>query len=95
MNSYNSHAVSAEEKLLTPTQAADFLSVTPEQVRKLIRKRDLPAVNVGTGTRRPLYRIQRQALEDFLNSRWQSSAKVPKKKFKRLAPGPDFFPHLK
>ncbi len=95
MNKHNSKAIFAGEKLLTPRQAADYLAVTPEQVRNLIRRGRLSATNVGTGTKRPLYRIRQQALEDFLNRRWQSNSIVRKKKFKRLAPAPDFFPHLK
>ncbi|MHC4682220.1 MAG: helix-turn-helix domain-containing protein [Planctomycetota bacterium] len=95
MNNGNSKTVLIGERLLIPSQAADLLGVTPEQVRKLIRRGDLSATNVGTGMKRPLYRIQKQALEGFLSSRCQSDATVPKKKFKRLAPVPDFFPHLK
>jgi excisionase family DNA binding protein len=83
------------EKLLTHSQAADYLAVTPEQNRNLIRRGRLSAINVGTGAKRPLYRIRRQALEDFLSRRWQSDSEMPKKKFRQLAPVPDFFPHLK
>lgn len=95
MNNRDSEAIFTGEKLLTPSQAADYLAVTPEQVRNLIRRGRLSATNVGTGTKRPLYRIRQQALEDFLNRRWQSDSIVNKKKFKRLAPVRDFFPHLK
>ena len=95
MNNHDPQAVFTGEKLLTPSQAADYLSVTPEQVRRLIRGGDLSATNVGTGAKRPLYRIRQQALEDFLNCRRQPSLTVRKKKFKRLAPVPDLFPHLK
>ena len=95
MNNRDSEAIFTGEKLLTPSQAADYLAVTPEQVRNLIRRGRLSATNVGTGTKRPLYRIRQQALEDFLSRRWQSDSTTPKKKFKRLAPAPDFFPHLK
>ncbi|MHC4204046.1 MAG: helix-turn-helix domain-containing protein [Planctomycetota bacterium] len=95
MNNRNSEAIFTGDKLLTPSQAADYLAVTPEQIRNLIRRGRLSAINVGTGTKRPLYRIRGQDLEDFLSHRWQSDSRVPKKKFKQLAPVPDFFPHLK
>ena len=84
-----------QDQLLTPNEAATKLKVTPEQIRSLIRKGQLFAVNVGTGTKRPLYRITQQALNDFLSRRWQPSLVTQRKKFKRLAPAPDFFPGLK
>ena len=84
-----------QEQLFTPNEAATRLKVAPEQIRSLIRKGQLSAVNVGTGPKRPLYRITQQALDDFLNHRYQPARTIHKKKFKRLAPAPDFFPHLK
>ena len=95
MNNQKSKANFSGEKLLTPNQAADYLAVTPEQIRNLIRRGRLSAINVGTGSKRPLYRIRRQALEDFLSRRCQPGSTMPKKKFKQHAPVPDFFPHLK
>jgi excisionase family DNA binding protein len=84
-----------QSQLLTPNEAASKLKVTSEQVRSLIRKGLLSAVNVGTGKKRPLYRITQQALNDFLLRRWHPSSSIQRKKFKRLAPAPDFFPGLK
>ena len=84
-----------EKHLLTPNQAAEYLNVTPEQVRCLIRKGQLSAVNVGTGTKRPLYRITQQALNDFLSRLWQPGLAKQREKFKQGAHVPDFFPHLK
>ena len=84
-----------QEQLFTPNEAAVKLKVTPEQIRSLIRKGQLSAINVGTGPKRPLYRITQQALDDFLNHRYQPTLTIRKKKFKRLAPAPDFFPELK
>jgi len=81
--------------LLTPNQAAAYLSVTAEQIRCLIRKGQLSAVNVGAGTKRPLYRITQQALNDFLCRRQQPHSTKQGKKFKQADPVPDFFPHLK
>jgi excisionase family DNA binding protein len=82
-------------RLLTPGEAAEYLHVSPEQVRTLIRKGQMSANNVGAGTKRPLYRITQQALDDFLDHRWRPGPAIRKKKFKRLDPAPDFFPHLK
>lgn len=84
-----------QDQLLTPNEAATKLKVTPEQIRGLIRKGQLSAVNVGTGTKRPLYRITQQALNDFLCRRQQPRLTKQSKKFKQDAPVPDFFPHLK
>lgn len=81
--------------LLTPGEAAEYLHVSPEQVRTLIRKGQIAASNVGAGSKRPLYRITQQALEDFLDHRWRPGPAIYKKKFRRLPPAPDFFPHLK
>lgn len=84
-----------KSRLLTPNEAATKLKVTAEQIRNLIRKGQLSAVNVGTGTKRPLYRITQQALNDFLCCRQQPNLIKQSKKLKQDAPVPDFFPHLK
>lgn len=84
-----------QDQLLTPNEAATKLKVTPEQIRSLIRKGQLFAVNVGTGMKRPLYRITQQALNDFLSHRWQPGLATQRKRFKRLALAPDYFPGLK
>jgi len=54
---------------ITPAEVATRLRVTPEQVRCLIRQWRLEAINVGTGPKRPLYRITQQDFEDFLFAR--------------------------
>ena len=82
-------------RLLTPGEVARYLHVSPEQVRTLIRKGQIAASNVGAGSKRPLYRMTQQALDDFLDRRWRPSPAIRKKKFKQFAPAPDFFPHLK
>ena len=82
-------------KLLTPEETAEKLRVTAEQVRCLIRKGQLAAINVGSGEKRPLYRITEHALHDFLDRRWQPGPVVRKKPFKRPPPAQDFFPDLK
>jgi len=81
--------------LLTPEEVSRRLRVTSEQVRNLIRRGRISAVNVGAGKKRPLYRIKQQVLDDFLENSRQRSQSGPKKKFKRLPHGPDFFPDLK
>jgi len=81
--------------LLTPDEAAQQLKVTTEQIRSLIRKGCLSAINVGAGGKRPLYRITPQALQDFLSQRWQAVPSQPKKRFKQPPPVQDFFPGLK
>jgi len=83
------------QTVLTPNEVATLLRVTSEQVRNLIRKHRLSAINVGTGKKRPLYRIKQQALEEFIENSRQKSKPGPKKKFRRLPPGPDFFPDLR
>jgi excisionase family DNA binding protein len=84
-----------EEQILTPDEAAIKLKVTAEQVRSLIRRGQISAFNVGTGKKRPLYRITQRALNDFLNRRWQPGRVRQNKKFKRLDPVRDYFPDLK
>jgi hypothetical protein len=83
------------QSLFTPNEAANILKVTPEQIRSSIRTGQLSAVNIGKGPKRPLYRITQQALNDFLNRRWQPVQAIRKKKFKRLSQVSDFFPNLK
>ena len=45
------------EEYLTPNEVAKQLKITSEQVRILIRKGHLAAINVGISFKRPLYRI--------------------------------------
>ncbi len=81
--------------LLTPDEIADRLRVTAEQVRALIRKGQLPAINVGAGSKRPLYRISEEALEEFIAGRQQETPGPTVRRFKRLPPVPDHFPKLR
>ena len=80
--------------LLTPDEAAQFLKVSAEQIRTLIRRGVLSAVNVGTGKSRPLYRIPRKALEEFLAGRTLTRVSAHSPQFKRRPPVPDHFAHL-
>ena len=81
--------------LLTPQETAKKLRVTAEQVRSLIRKGQLAAINVGSGSKRPLYRITEHALQSFLEKRYHPGPLVSPKTFRRHPPVQDFFPHLK
>lgn len=85
----------AASELLTPEEAAKKLKVTAEQVRALIRNGRLPAINLGTGKKRPLYRITRQDLEDFLTDHYQPQRSHRRRRFKRLPPVEDHFPKLR
>jgi len=84
-----------EDELFTPGEAAERLKVSTEQVRTLIRHGRLAAINVGTGPKRPLYRIPAQALQDFLSSRHQPGPAVRPHQFKRRPPVHDHFPNLR
>lgn len=95
MNTQSQKDILAHETLLTPDEAAARLKVTSEQVRSLIRKGRLSAINVGTGEKRPLYRITQGSLNRFVGQPLQPGPIEQKKKFQRLLPVPDFFPHLK
>ena len=55
----------AKGQLLTVSGVAEELVLSVEQVRRLIRRGELPAVNLAT-TRRPNYRVSRAALDQFL-----------------------------
>jgi excisionase family DNA binding protein len=87
--------VESNGNMLTPDEVAEQLRITAEQVRNLIRKGRISAINVGTGSKRPLYRISPKALDEFLINGCQSIQPVQRKKFTRLPPVPDFFPDLK
>jgi|GEM_PF-6325638 len=95
MNNQGDKHILATEKVLTPDEAAAELKVASEHVRSLIRKGHLSAINVGKGKKRPLYRITETALNNFLGQRLPLCSIKVNKKFKRLPPVPDFFPHLK
>jgi excisionase family DNA binding protein len=82
-------------ELLTPQDAAGQLMVSAEQVRCLIRSGQLAAINVGTGSKRPLYRITTDALADFMSRRFQPAPAIRPKRFKRLTPIQDHFPDLR
>ncbi len=82
------------DTLLTPHEAAEYLKVSAEQVRSLIRRGLLPAINISTGSKRALYRIKREALDDFLADRSAGSTSSCARRFKPRPPVRDFFPGL-
>jgi excisionase family DNA binding protein len=79
---------------LTLTEVAKKLNVTTEQVRKLIRKGLLPALDVGTGIKRPLYRVTSQGLNEFLTRRRAKQLKTTHRTLKQLDSVHDYFPQL-
>lgn len=52
-------------RLLTVKDVADELVISLEQARRLIRRGDLPAMNIATSGR-PNYRVSRAALDQYL-----------------------------
>lgn len=56
---------SGKQRMLTVADIADELALSTEQVRRLIRRGELPAVNIATG--RPNYRVSRAALDKYLS----------------------------
>lgn len=80
---------------LTPDEVAAKLRVTPEQVRSLIRKGILQAINVSAGGKRPLYRIPPEALRDFVNRGCNPAEPVSKRRTRQPTPVRDFFPDLR
>ena len=81
--------------LLTPSDFAARLKVTAEQVRCLIRTGRLRAINVGTGNKRPLYRLSAEAVEQFIRHGSSSRIQKTRKRARQLGRVPDFFPGLK
>ena len=80
--------------MLTPDEAARYLKVSAEQVRSLIRRGLLPAVNVSTGSKRALYRIKRETLDEFLTERSAGVRTSFARRFKLRPPVQDFFAQL-
>lgn len=53
---------------LTVEQVSQQLGISKEMVRKLIRKGELKASNIGSPAKR-VYRVRQTALENFLDER--------------------------
>jgi excisionase family DNA binding protein len=90
-NNTSTNAETVDSQFLTPKQAAIKLQVTAEQIRSLIRQGRLEAVNIGTGSKRPLYRISKTKLEEFINRPFKLKIKAKRTYHKKLQPVPDFF----
>lgn len=60
----------AREKLLTVEEVAEQLRVNQDTVRRLIRNKELEAIDMGG---RAGYRIPESALERFINQRRNTS----------------------
>lgn len=82
-----------EHSILKVEEVAKWLRVTNEQVSCLIRTGQLAAVNVGSGTKRPLYRIKPDAVDEFLARRSEQPVTVRRAR-PRSAAVADFFPEL-
>ena len=82
-------------QLLTPDEVADRLRVTAEQIRSLIRRGELTAINVGVGRKRPRYRLQPEAVDEFLARRSGGGKRSGPRRVRRLPPIPDHFPNLR
>lgn len=94
MDAHSKTILNAGGRLLTPGEVAERLRVTAEQVRSLIRTGQLAAVNVGTGPKRPLYRITPDAVTEFLARRGQPAPAIRPPFARRLPLVPDHFPNL-
>jgi excisionase family DNA binding protein len=63
-----------DSKYLDVKAAAAELSISPDQLKKLIFSGDLPAVDVGIGSR-SFWRVARTDLEAWLTKRHQATAR--------------------
>jgi len=54
------------DSLITAEQAADYLHLTVDSVRAMIKKGVLPAYKFGNTPKRPVYRIRKSALDTVL-----------------------------
>lgn len=57
------------ERLLQPTEAAQYLAISPKHLTALVRQGDLKSINVGCGTKRPRLRFEIRDLEAFKTER--------------------------
>ncbi len=58
-----------ESRLLTLNEVAERLRVSLRTVREYVRTGSLPALNIGTGRVRPLWRVDEIELETWLTGR--------------------------
>lgn len=57
------------QRFVTPTDLAKLLRVSPEKVRRWIRRGELKAVDLGIGSSRSCYRVKQEWLDEFLEAR--------------------------
>ena len=82
-------------RLLTPAEVAERLTVELDHVRLLIKRRLLIAVNVGTGPKRPTYRVEEEELEAFIESKRAAPTVLKERRRSRSRerePVHDYFP---
>jgi excisionase family DNA binding protein len=63
--------------LLTMTQAATRLNITPDQLKAFVDDGSLRFINVGRGRRRPRYRFTVSDLDAFIASRTTQETSAP------------------
>ena len=56
-------------RLLSTAEAADVLGCPRHHVTRLIRRRDLLAVDISSGPGRPTWRIKPSDLDDYVTAR--------------------------
>lgn len=81
--------------LLTPAEVAEDLRVSAEHVRCLIRSGELSAIDVSAGSKRPLYRIRREALVEYMRQEDQPKRPTIPRRSIRRPPVPDLFPDVR
>lgn len=60
----------AQTRFLTPADVAEILAVTPSQVLKYLRDRELRGIKLpGKGE----WRVEAEALEDFIRARYRAT----------------------
>ena len=77
----------SSDRWLTVQEVADRLHVSRDTVERWIHMSELRAANVGTalciGRYRPSWRVPNEALEEFLNSRFNKPTSVAKPRVRR------------
>jgi excisionase family DNA binding protein len=53
------------DQFLPPAELAKRWRLNPETIRRMIRRGEIPAVKVGSGTARPHYRISLNWVEGY------------------------------
>lgn len=80
------------ERWMTPPEVGRLLRVAPETVVGWIRSGELRGVNVGSGAKRPRFRVSAEALADFELRRTVRPPVKPVRRRKRLEHVKNYFP---